>query len=144
MDGINIFEGGEFEKENRQRFCVSTPTNVPSDVPSIVPTISPTTSPTKAPSTEPTTKRPTSPPTNKKCPPDTKRVIYKLPRNGSKKKCNWVQNGKKLKIRRNRCNQKKKNVKVKHACPNVCGKHAGVGRCKFLYTNGNTNTIIMK
>mmetsp|Transcript_49041 Transcript_49041/g.54625 ORF Transcript_49041/g.54625 Transcript_49041/m.54625 type:complete len:197 (-) Transcript_49041:22-612(-) len=69
----------------------------------------------------------------KKCPPNTKKVIYILPSNGKSQKCGWIKKGKTLEKRQKRCNELRSpnNEKtIKHNCPKACGKYAGVGKCK--------------
>ena len=71
----------------------------------------------------------------KKCPSNTKKVIY-IKNNGKSKKCDWIKKGKTLQIRKKRCKKLTSPYnkrKIKHNCPMACGKHAGVGKCKELW-----------
>merc|ERR1712241_687794 len=123
------------------------PSSPPSNKPSHAPSYSPTKSPTLFPTFEPTdfpTEETTDPPSQSptvSC-VDSKGNVFK------DKKCSWVGKGKNIKKITKKCNKKSNNKKVRvyDACPETCGKKAGVGKCKFLFgtknknkTNKNTN-----
>merc|ERR1712224_926687 len=81
-------------------------------------TMDPTKNPTKAPTSEPTsigtTTTPSAVPTVLPCPIDSKGVVFRLKRGKNKNKgCNWINSGKSLKVRKNRCEKKYKGKKVK-------------------------------
>lgn len=136
-----------------------TPEPTPPPTPSLthLPTSSPTPNPTPPPPPEkppptdaPTTDvlddyyydlAPTAAPTVT-CPPDSTEIVLKRPKGNNREKyCWWIQLGKTLAIRQNRCERKWNNKRVKERCPQACGKLAGVGECAFLWTENAANSV---
>lgn len=118
LDGISIFEGGEFLESKMHQFCVT-----PSDAPSWTPTVAPTQDPTKAPSMFPTLKPTKATTINSPACKDNQGFRFK---GKNKKTCIWV--GKIWNKTKKRCKKTQDGIKVFHWCPATCAE-VGLGPC---------------